>query len=244
MNLIQVSNIFLQPSLCQTTTSSQSVIIFPVNIRYDPVKPNRHFPFFITDFTDDPDKDGQLHDGYMICMDRVDPAQLENEMFAAWVEENREDAVIIRVPYMSFGHQMASEERKDRAAFLESKGKIVHRARHELGFHLHTEEILASGNPKEASDGFRSTYFRITFPPGTHLTAAAYGTDGELNLNAIAYKSTEGVKELYFDIQWHVSLVEDKPRFKDKKKMKKASYLDDACEGMAQGMASMEIGSS
>ena len=234
--MIQVSNncIFPCPALLHSYIQFRC---FAVEIIYDPTKPNKHFPFFINDFSDDPDATTQLHDGYTITLERVDPGQLENEMFGAWVEENREDAVMVCLPYLSFGHQFGSDEHKNRAAMLNAKGKIVFRARHELGYHLHSEEILSSGDVKQPASGLRVVYFRIIFPTGTVLTDKTYGSDGRLDLNALAYRIEDGLKELTFDCFWHVSFLEDKPRFADKKKQKKkSSYLDDACEGMLNAM--------
>ena len=158
-------------------------------------------------------------------------------MYECFLDDTHEDAVIVRLPYLSHNMQYDHKQRTGRAKALNDLGKVVHRPRHELGVSTGIRAVLLSGNPKVAHDGFRSVYYRITFP-GVVLTDKVYGSDGKLNLNLMAHKSTKGVTELTFDIHWHVKIDEDSPRyyqFGDETEKEKPDALAAAMEGMNLG---------
>ena len=203
---------------------------------YNPQEPNRHYPFYINSFTDDNHPYTRiLNDGYAITMKCVDPQQLEFGMYAARIEENQPDCILIRIPYLDDATQDANKANiwAVRANFLNSQNVITHRPRHELGYNLAMQRIRSSGNPDVAMDGLRSTFFRIGFPTGTVLTDAVYGDGlGYLTLDAIAHQPDGKAGQVCIDITWKVSIVEEPPRYAEDQKRKKKSYLTEAMKGL------------
>ena len=202
---------------------------------YNPQEPNRHYLFYLNSFTDDDPPSRVLNDGYAITLKRVDPAQLEFGMYAAKIEENRPDSVLIRIPYLDDATQDAekAEIRATRAKFLNSQNIITQRARHELGYNLAMQRIRSSGNPDVHLDGLRSTWFRVSFPTGTVLTDSVYGDgSGYLTLDAIAHQPDGTKGQVSIDICWKISIVEEPLRYAEDQKRKKKSYLTEAMKGL------------
>lgn len=202
-------------------------------IIYDPENPNTHHPFCLSGFSNDEDPDTKvLSNGFTIMYPRVDPNQLNNGMYEMFLDDENEDSVIVKVPYLSFGLQKAIESRSARCKILNKKKKLLHREAHEDGINAVIQDVLDSSSTKGVGS-FLSTYYRITFT-GHILSDRFYGEKGHLNVQAVAWTVSEGVQEVIFDAQAHVRIHEEKDRFKrrQQKAAKSSSVLDDAMEGM------------
>ena len=57
-------------------------------ITYSPDDPVQHAPFIIGKFLNDkpPERDGEMHDGFIIRLERVDPGQLKAGMYEAFID--------------------------------------------------------------------------------------------------------------------------------------------------------------
>ena len=154
--------------------------------------------------------------------------------------------MIVRKPYLSHGSQHEPEDRTVRAKDLNNNpdSNVVFRSAQELGLSTAYQAILNSRKQDVPSDGHRSVYYKIIFDED--LTDKVFGNKGVLHLHPIAWKSSQGVKELMFDIYWHVSFFidYDDPRYEKRQTHRQRDYLADATQGMGDDLERMQLWAS
>lgn len=154
-----------------------------------------------------------MSDGYTIMIQNVDSDQLGDGMYAAWLDDEFPDSVMVRTPYLSHYSQHQTKLRKQRADYLNSEGAVVHRERHQSGYNQALQSVRKSGSSKEKTSGFKCTWYRITFPADSNFVDEVYGKNGTLRLNAIALQPNGEHGDKKYEIQWHVRKHEEVKRY-------------------------------